>query len=438
MYKIALLTYPFLQSYFEDAVKPLRDQCDIDVLPFEKLYMLLDLIPALIDQYDGLCVFSTSAEKFIKESSALLKKPVVFLGRHSVDFFKTFFIMLNNNRHIDFSRVLIDTTMIRPGSLQSLEDVVNKLSTFEETRINYTESLSLDEFYSIESRIGQNALDLWREGRFDILICRIADVAETMEKENVPYIFVYPEKQRVAESLESLVYRIRLDKQAEGLPASIIIFASGENQRDFLEISHESIRIQKALLEFSRNYASNFTVQFISHGFEVLTSYLTTQRITGDFTYCQLGYYLFSTLGITFRIGYGIGHDISSARHNALIAGKAAMDSGMSCVATENGQTIPLQARPSAVDAPGQDATISHLSNRTGLSPITLQRIDSALQFLGTNEVTNHELAEALQVTVANANRFLNSLIKSENAEILVTKKSTAKGRPSRIYRIQL
>jgi len=41
-------------------------------------------------------------------------------------------------------------------------------------------------------------------------------------------------------------------------------------------------------------------------------------------------------------------------------------------------------------------------------------------------------------VTVANANRFINTLLKSGHAEILTAKKNAPKGRPSRIYRIKL
>ncbi|MDR0469326.1 MAG: hypothetical protein LBH09_05070, partial [Peptococcaceae bacterium] len=253
-----------------------------------------------------------------------------------------------------------------------------------------------------------------------------------------PYFFVYPEKHRITGALESLLNHIRLDKQTEGLPASIMISPGGDYRKDFQEISQDSLRIQKALLEFSKNYSSNFTIQFITNGYEILTSQITIQKITGDFTSCQLGYFLFSTLGINVRIGYGVGNDITTARQNAMQARNAAEDSGTSCVVTAEGVMIPLQAKPTVRQQPGRGDGTSLLVDRTGLSPVTIQRIRSALQFLGTNDVTNHGLAEALQVTVANANRFLNALVNSGNAEIVDTKKGMSKGRPSRVYRIRL
>ena len=438
MFKVALLTYPFLLPYFEETIAPFRDTCQIDLIPFEKQHMLLNLIPSLADQYDGLCVFSALAGKFVTQANPNIKKPVLYLDRHCIDYFKTFFMMLSENRNINFSRVLIDTSMIHTEQTRTLDDLVRDIAYFEDHLITYSTELSLEDFINMEAQIEKNALEMWHQGKFDIIVCRFASMAEVMERENIPYVFVYPEKHCITDTLTNLLNHIRLVKQAEGLPVSIMIFADGENRREFHEVSQESIRMQKALLEFSKNYASNFSIQFMSKGFEILTSYLTAQKITEEFSCCQLAYYLFSTLGINVRIAYGIGHDINSARHNALQAGKASITTGTSCVVTGEGKMIPLQVKASRADTAGQKDSAAHLAVRTGLSTITIQRIRSALQFLGTNDITNQGLAEALQVTVANANRFLNALLDNGYAEIVDTKKSMSKGRPSRIYRISL
>ncbi|MCL1805467.1 MAG: hypothetical protein FWG28_05660 [Clostridiales bacterium] len=438
MYKIALLTYPYLAPYFEETVMPMRAQCDIELVTFEKQSQLLTMIPDLAEQYDGLCVFSALVEKFINQSHPSLPKPILYLDRHCVDYFKTFFMMLSDKRDIDFSRVLIDTSLIHPENTHSLEYAMQTLAQFEERRILFTEDISMEDFIDIEAKLEGVAMDLWQRGKFDVLVCRFANMASLMERQGIPYVFVYPERHRIEDTLVNLLNRIRLDKQTEGLPASIMIAPGGDNRREFQEISADSIRIQRALLEFSKNYSSNFTIQFMSQGYEILTSQMTVQKITGDFTTCQLGYFLFSTLGVNARIGYGIGNDISNARQHAIRARKAAEDSGVNCVINGDGTMIPLQLRSSVRQSPGQGDGTALLVDRTGLSPVTIQRIRSALQFLGTNDVTNHNLAEALQVTVANANRFLNALVNSGNAAIVDTKKGLSKGRPSRIYRINL
>jgi len=438
MDKIAFLTYPFLLSYLEEIIAPYGDRCAIDLIPYEKQHHLLDLIPSLMDQYDGFLVSNALVGRFLYQKNPNIQKPIVYLDRNSVNYFKTFFIMLSENRNINFSRVLVDTSMIYQNNIRSLDDLVNNIAFFDENQISYSSELSLNDFINMETQIEANAMALWNQGKFDVIVCRFANVASAMEREKVPYIFVWPERHRIIEALDNLWDRIRMNKRSEGLPASIMILPDGSNQKEFQEISHDSIRIQKALLEFSKHYASNFTIQYFAQGYEILTSHLTIQRITGNYTGCQLGYFLFSTQGINVRISYGIGNDVTTARQNALLARKATEDSGTSCVVTEEGQIIPLQIKAALTDAPGQSDSISDLASKAGLSLLTIRRIRSALQFLGTDEITNHDLADALQVTVANANRFLNALVNSGYAEIVGIKKSMSKGRPSRIYRIHL
>lgn len=438
MDKIAFLTHPFMLPWLEEIVDSYRERYAIDLIPYEKQHQLLNLIPSLMDQYDGFCVTNSLAGRFLYQTSPNIQKPIVFLDRNSVNYFKTFFIMLSEKRNINFSRVLVDSSMIYMENSRPLDDLVNNIAFFEENHISYSSDLSLDDFINMESQIEMNAMNLWNQGKFDVIVCRFANVASLMRRENIPYVFVWPERYRIIEALDNLLNRVRMHKQSEGLPASIMIIPNGSDLKEFQEISHDSIRIQKALLEFSRHYASNFTIQHFGQGYEILTSHMTIQRITGNFSGCQLGYFLFSTQGINVRIGYGIGQDVISARQNALQARKATEDSGTSCLVTENGQIISLQIKPAVSEVSGQKESAEDLASKAGLSLITIRRIRSALQFLGSDEITNHALAEALQVTVANANRFLNALVGSGNAEIVGMKKSMAKGRPSRIYRIQL
>jgi hypothetical protein len=438
MYKIALLAYPFTFRHFEETIVPFRNQCQIDLIPFEKQYHLLELIPSLVDQYDGFFVSNDLAERFLRQANPAIQKPIVYLDRNSVNYFKTFFLTLNEIRNINLSRVVIDTSMCFRENVRSLDDLVKNIAYFEENRLGYSTELSMEDFISMEAKIEKNACELWRQGKFDVIVCRFASVAAVMEKEDIPYEFVWPERYRITEAMNTLLNRIHMDKQLAGLPASIMVLPNDDKHREFQEINHDSVRIQKALLEFGKHYSSNFMIQYLAQGYEILTSHMTIQKITGNFTGCQLGHYLFSTQGINVRIGYGVGHDISSARQNALLARKATEDTGTSCVVTEEGLVIPLQVRPAAQETPAQNDSAVTAADKSGLSPVTIKRIRSALHFLGTNETTNHDLAEALQVTVANANRFLNALVANGFAEITGIRKSTFKGRPSRIYRIDL
>ena len=77
-------------------------------------------------------------------------------------------------------------------------------------------------------------------------------------------------------------------------------------------------------------------------------------------------------------------------------------------------------------------------SQDTGLSVMTLQRIRSAVDLQGNSDITTQDLAGTLQVTVANANRFVNHLLSAGYAEVVGEKKAPLRGRPTRVYRIEL
>ena len=69
---------------------------------------------------------------------------------------------------------------------------------------------------------------------------------------------------------------------------------------------------------------------------------------------------------------------------------------------------------------------------------MTLQRIRSAVDLQGNSDITTQDLAGTLQVTVANANRFVNHLLSAGYAEVVGEKKAPLRGRPTRVYRIEL
>ncbi|MCL1848573.1 MAG: hypothetical protein FWF83_02725 [Clostridiales bacterium] len=438
MLTIALLTHTDMLPHFHDVVSAFSSKCTIDLHAYEKQYHLLDIVPSIADQYDGICVYGATGDWLLQQSKLRTDKPILALDKQCVDYYQALFHILDENRDLDFSRVLIDISRIRPDGFTALADLAQNTDLLDSGfpfGPNHTGIVDSPHF---EDTMCQNALRYWQEGGFDTMVCRHSQLAQAMRTENIPCILLLPDRQRVEGALDHLITRISLDKLRDGLPASIVLIPSGEMQNEYREVSNDSIRIQKALLEFGKNYASNFSISFTASGYEVLTSYAAIQQITSQYTFCQMAYYLFSTLGLHFSIGYGVGKDISNARQNARSAQNSAYETGMSCIVIEDGSLIPLQARHPVMQSSMDETGSSMLSRKTGLSPTTLQRISSALQFLGTSEVTNSDLADALQVTVANANRFLNALLRSGYAEITETKKSAAKGRPSKVYKIQL
>ena len=123
-----------------------------------------------------------------------------------------------------------------------------------------------------------------------------------------------------------------------------------------------------------------------------------------------------------------------AARSHAAEALEEARKTGKSWLIDESGtDMVPLSQE---VAPAGAGEVYQKLAGRTGLSAMTLQRISAAMDLLGRKELTTQELAGALQVTVANANRFMNQLQAAGAAVVVGEKKAPVRGRPTRIYEI--
>ena len=174
------------------------------------------------------------------------------------------------------------------------------------------------------------------------------------------------------------------------------------------------------------------------NGFELYTTKRTLQRITDGFTQCRLRTYMLGRLGVELSVGYGIGRDVMSARSHALEACAQSSKSGKSCVIDYTGAAAKVLETAGSQSEEEVSDRLRQASQDTGLSVTTLQRIRSAVELLGNDGVTTQDLAGILQVTVANTNRFVNHLQAAGYAKVVGEKKAPLRGRPTRVYRIEL
>lgn len=98
---------------------------------------------------------------------------------------------------------------------------------------------------------------------------------------------------------------------------------------------------------------------------------------------------------------------------------------------------------PSGIDADSSAQNISEesilmFSQKTGLSPSYIERLLSALNLLDTKRITSQALSAALNITPRSANRLLKKLLSCGVAEELTDHHSFTRGRPEKIYKINL
>ena len=412
--------------------------CDITPLEYERMAELPGIYQAHHDQFDGFVVTGNIAKEVILRGRGDDDKPLHSISGLSVEYYQEFFRLILENRSIDFSRVMLDSGLWVPGrGPQSVEEFLQRRLAVEKKQVKLARSLSMELLERAEQIILDNARRCLDRGELDLVVCRFSTAYQVLRQAGIPCSFVYPDPDNIVDTLTLLLQDIKLEHLSGGLPAVILLSAPSLQGDPLTDVSADSVGVQRCLLEFDQEHTAGFVIKRAAGGFEIYTTQQAVRRVTGGFSTCPLRQYLFSRLGLEVHVGYGVGRDIMRARSHALDACAASRRDGHSYAVLQDGNLVgPLDL--GRAGGGGRDVLpqAPRVAEAAGLSAPTIQRIASVSQLLGSAELTTQELASAMQVTVANANRFLNALVKSGQAHIATEKRSASKGRPRRVYHL--
>ncbi len=423
-----------LQFYHLDFSK----KCELYFYEYHHQDELAPLYDSLYEEMDGFCVTGEFSVQLLKALAHKPKKPVQSISAKSTEFFKEFFRLLNENRSLDLSRIVIDAFLWGGDSApKTIDEFIITDRRLVDIRKDMKNHMTTEQILNSENLVLENAKKLWESGAIDHVVCRLASAYPLLCEAGIPCSFVYPASDTIVDAIEILTNRISLKQIEKGLPA-VIYITSEELQKDILSgLNTNDFNLQKAILEFDREYMTGFVLKQSINGYEIYTTKQVVQNITDHFTNCSLSNYILSHFNMQTQIGYGIGQDVMRARYHALEACSIAKNQKESYLIMADGSLIgPLNAKNVLNVSNSASSSVIDAAEKSGLAISTIQRILSVEELMGTNELTTQDLASSLQVTVANANRFMNAMVAGGCAEIISKKKSHSKGRPSRVYRI--
>ena len=436
--KIGLISTQLLFPPILQALSAAGLEAEITPLEYRRMAELPEIYRAHREAFDGFCITGSVAREIILRTRAGDSKPLASLSGRTVEYYQEFFRLISENRAIDFSRVLLDSYLWLGGSgPRTVADFLQRRFPIEKKQAAVTATLPMERLEQAEELILDGARRLFAQGGLDLVVCRFSTAYQVLQAAGLPCSFVYPDPDNILDTFTLLLRDIKLDQLSDNLPAVIFLTSPLFQEGLLSDVSADSVGLQKCLLEFDQEYTTGFVIKRAAGGLELYTTQQVARRITDNFTACQLRTYMFSRLGLELNIGYGIGRDIMRAREHALDACAASQRSGQSCAVTQDGCLIGPMDTPSSHLQPAElSPRAVQAADRSGLSGSTIQRIASVSQLLGSNDLTTQELANSLQVTVANANRFLNALVKGGQAHIAAEKRGASKGRPRRVYHL--
>lgn len=446
--RIAFLSAPHYCGHIKQLIQyynfNIDELCTLDFYEYNLTADLQALYRRLYDQYDGFCLTGIFSKEIIIQIKDLPEKPVQTIYAHSLEYYKEFFNLVNENRSIDFKRVVTDFSLWFDKHIPlpipaNVEEFISINRRFVDLQTQLLGYVSTDEIFCAEKNIVKNAAALIEDGKADHIVCRFSTAYQLLREKGIPCSYVYPAIDTLIDTLQLLISDIRLAQMNSDLPAVLYITSDALLSDELNSINSSNLSIQQSLLEFDQENTAGLVIRQAPHSYEIYTTQQIVKNITDNFSNCRLKTFVFTRTGIEVQVGYGIGANVMKARNNASAASRIARRNKKSYLIDQDETlTGPLEMSDSTDETKEVPSSVMEAARSSRLSLTTIQRILSVTEMLGTKELTTQDLASSLQVTAANANRFLNSLLKSGYAEITSEKKSFSKGRPSRIYKILL
>lgn len=434
--KIAILATEYLNTYLKETVASLNLYCETETFIYYNYDHIVELYKLLEDKFDGFITTGPGPFQAVKTSISDCK-PINFFICSESNYYKVFFEVIHKYQDWNFEYGYFDFCDYLCPNQESYLVKYLKNGTFKEwlDRNNeYISKLSSAELNISSQQKLKKHISLWKQGKIKYSLSRMSPIMPDVLKAGVECYYIPFSPDDVKSGFEKLIQEILINELQNNKPASIDILISSPE-----ESYEEKKDILKHLITaFTKKNLCNFISRDTKSGIRISTNYKTLKKITQNFTVCSLKKYINENSIFPVFIGYGIDSDLIQAEFKAENASKEARLSlkKTSYLINEKGDLINLIGEGSSLTLENDISPyIRELSNRTGMSTLTIQKLISALKITGTNEITAQELANILHITLRSVNRIISSLMRYNLAILLYTKQINTKGRPSKVYK---
>lgn len=436
--KIAIITTDYLKQFVEDIFEKIEQDLQIETEMFiyhsyrdiEKLYQTIP------EEYEGILTSGIFPAAIIQKCFPRTTRCIGYFNTDDASLCRLFLERFVEDKKVDLSRAYGDFVEIFGVELK---DYLTK-----EQESSYTEmiepkvlTMSVEEICVLEEKQLEKHMSLHSEQKVDFSVTRFSSIVSALQEYGYKVYFPFPSREFVRDAALKLNQDIHIRHMESERPAAINVSIRSENldaaTSSFQQCSNA---LEQALIKFQNSSFMDYIIQRTNTGFEILTNKKRLLSYTDDFTVCRLSRALETTLSFGVCVGYGIGMDMYQARNNAIHAEReASLKQKGSFLINEGGALIgPLgQAETLTVETSFKETEIV-AADKSGLSPLTVNRVFSAFDSLPDGQLTADDLAKKLSITKRSANRFLSALYNVDVIEIKTQKRSTSRGRPERVY----
>lgn len=435
MSKLAIVTTEYLRDFTKKSLTDIGIPLDYELYLYSSFSDIVSVYEDIPHDIRGIITSGRFAAETIRKAHPDSSRVIT---SYDADDAGMYWLLLQLRRSPQFSpsRVYIDFFDVMGIELEEYMYSPSRV-TLHDMLTSYMRGMTLERLLKVEEFCVNRHMQLWQQGKTDISVTRFSSIAQYLEDSGLPVRFAYPSLHHIKETCVQALTDVQIKMLQQNLLAVIeITVAAGDSEEEVHEWTNN---LAVALNNFKKTNVYDFMLMPIPHGFEILTSRKAVIQLTNNSKGCRLQGYLRQNLDAPACIGYGIGNNIYQARVNAIAANREARlyKSGGSCLINEKDDLIPrLEDISSVVVRRGTHPSLHQASKKSGLSPMTIQKIIAVAREMENHRVTSQDVANKLGITRRSANRFLSALAKTKTAKIVSEKNSTTKGRPERVYQI--
>lgn len=435
--KLAVITTEYLKDFTGKSFADIGIPMDYEIFIYDSFSNIGEVYDRIPGDIRGVVTSGAFAAETIKQAHPNTTRVINSFNTDETGLFRLLLELMRNGK-FDPSRVYIDFFDLQGIDLENFMYSPQKV-TIGELLIEYMRGMTLDGLLKVEKYCIDKHMELWRQGRIDVAVTRFSSIAQQLEDNGVPMRFAYPSLSHIKQVCLQTLQEMQIKQLRQNLLAVIEITIDGGGNR---ETANERLRnLERALMRFKKAYAYDFLLMPVESGFEVFTSRKVINELTGNYKGCHLQEYLRQDLKAAVSIGYGIGNNMYQARANAVTANREAClrKTGGSCLINENDEMVSqLDGTRRVIIKRDTYLSLKQTSKKSGLSPLTIQKIIAIAREMDGHRVTSQDVASKLGITRRSANRFLSALTKTRTAKVATAKNSTTKGRPERVYQISV
>ena len=435
-FKLLFITSHYFRQPTEDALSRLNLPCETLVVPYDDFDHIAAVYGEYAPKFDACFVSGVVAKQAIEMAHPHITRPLVPFQVSSNALHRQILQLAVKTGNTDFSRIAMDF-LVALGDDYSVTDFL-KIEHLDEVYSNNsakTKQIGTSNGYTIENLVLKKITSLWEQKAIDLVICQYSSIVPELEKRGIPCRCPFLSDQSLGRIIQETLNRLELKQLQENHPVIIQVFPKTNTSLT----EAQSLQLVSAIQKFVKANLLDCVVQHTEDCCTLITSLQILRFLTQEFQSCRVSSYLEEELSFPLLVGYGVGTTVPHAMNNVQLASREAKLTGKAFIVDSKGCLIgPLNSENRIVLSTSSLPNVSELARRCSLSAMTIQKIITILQNMGSDKLTILELASRLDTTVRNANRIMLNLCKGGMATPVYTQPTHSRGRPIQVYRLDL